>query len=132
MSRYSDEVRAQALAMLQTEGYDSTIRALGIAKETLYRWKREAGLVLPNRRARKDSIESLPPMEEDACDTDTALPSEGEEESSEVEKTVDAAISDATADDDMLTDMMLLSAANEQLRMRNAQLRKALVALLER
>lgn len=132
MSRYSDEVRAQALAMLQTEGYDATIRSLGIAKDTLYRWKREAGLTLPGRRARKDSIEPLPTMEEDACVADAGVPSVSEEETSEVEKTVDAPISDTTADDGMVTDMMLLTAANEQLRMRNAQLRKALVALLER
>jgi len=132
MSRYSDEVRAQALAMLQTEGYDATIRALGIAKDTLYRWKREAGLTLPNRRARKDSIEPLPTMEKDACDTDAAVPSESEDETSEVEETVDASISESTADDGMVTDMMLLTAANEQLRLRNAQLRKALIAFLER
>ena len=132
MSRYPDDVRAQALEMLQAEGYDATIRALGIAKDTLYRWTREAGLTLPSRRARKDRIEPLPTMEENACVTDARVPSVSEEETSEVEKTVDAPISDTTTDDGMVTDMMLLSAANEQLRMRNAQLRKALVALLER
>ena len=131
MSRYPDEVRAQALAMLQAEGYDATIRALGITKDTLYRWKREAGLILSNRRSRKGSLEMLPDLEEGTREADTEPLSVREDEVSGANVTAGTPASEESPEDDWVADMMLLAAANEQLRARNAQLRKALVALLE-
>lgn len=131
MSRYPDDVRSQALAMLQAEGYDTTIRSLGIARDTLYRWKREAGLIMPHRRSVKDNLEMLPQLDESTRDIASEPSPECEEEVQEVGLTADATVTEETPEDDLVTDMMLLAAANEQLRARNAQLRKALVALLE-
>lgn len=131
MSRYPDEIRAQALAMLQTEGYDATIRALGITKDTLYRWKREAGLVLPNRRIHRGCVDESSPDNGDPKPPTRNISVEDDNESSNDNDSIDSPSPASEPDDGMLTDMMLLSAANEQLRMRNAQLRKALAALLE-
>lgn len=131
MSRYPDEVRAQALEMLQTEGYDATIRALGITKDTLYRWKREAGLVLPNRQIHRVSADELSTDNDDPNNPVSNISDEDGSAASNATDSMDSHSPDSEPDDGMFTDMMLLSAANEQLRVRNAQLRKALVALLE-
>jgi len=137
MSKYKPEIRERALKMLQEHGYDATIAEMGIAKDTLYRWKRAAGIKLT---AHRKPFELRTVNTESDCDSDFEEPVAGrslsiisdedtafEEDDFSEEPNSESDINDTTIDDDFA----LLAAANEKLRRRNAQLRQALIALLE-
>lgn len=137
MSKYKPEIRERALKMLQEHGYDATIAEMGIAKDTLYRWKRAAGIKLT---AHRKPFELRTVNTESDCASDFEEPVAGrplsiisdadtafEEDDFSEEPNSESDINDTTIDDDFA----LLAAANEKLRRRNAQLRQALIALLE-
>lgn len=137
MSKYKPEIRERALKMLQEHGYDATIAEMGIAKDTLYRWKRAAGIKLT---AHRKPFELRTVNTESDCASDFEEPVAGrqlsiisdadtafEEDDFSEDPNSESDINDTTIDDDFA----LLAAANEKLRRRNAQLRQALIALLE-
>lgn len=132
MTKYSDEFKARALEMLIAEGYDPTCKSLHVNKHTLYRWKREAGITLVRHRGFATDSPTEESGEAPMPNTEATfvVPSEWIEDSD----TADEPPSDAPfvqnfdAVDD---DLRILAAANEELRKRNAQLRSALLSLLE-
>jgi hypothetical protein len=74
MSKYKPEIREGALKMLQEHGYDATIAEMGIAKDTLYRWKRAAGIKLT---AHRKPFELRMVNTESDCDSDFEEPVAG-------------------------------------------------------
>ena len=129
MTKYSDEFRSRALEMLVAKGYESTCQTLHVNKHTLYRWKREAGIMLDRHRS-SANMPCTDESEEMSLSTGSepfAVPSEliEDSESSDDSSTFDRDM--GNVDDDL----RILAAANEKLRKRNAQLRSAILSLLD-
>lgn len=130
MKKYSDEFKEQALEMLQAEGYTRTSEALKVHKETLYRWKRDAGIVLTNRKHKLSLEEDV--ASESVLNTDENKPllDNTEDEDFFAEDTRLPRLF-PRKDEVREEDFEILMAANEKLRRRNAYLRRVIDALLD-
>ena len=136
MRKFSPEFREHALEVLREKGYKKASEELHVHKETLYRWKRDAGIVLPVRKRNSQTEDTLghnvqPEFAEDlVSDMDDPLLEDEDEEDFFSEDTHLPSLY-PKKDEVREEDFELLMIANEKLRKRNAHLRKVINALLD-
>lgn len=137
MKKYSDEFKAHALEVLKEKGYEKASAELQVHKETLYRWKRDAGIVLSTRKRKLQSEDALERnnqaefAEDLVSDIDNPLHEEEEEEEDIFSEDTRLPSLYPRKDEVREEDFELLMAANEKLRKRNAHLRRVINALLD-
>lgn len=137
MKKYSDEFKEHALRILREKGYKKASSELHVHKETLYRWKREAGIVLTNHRRKypvEENMESeLKPITHPEVDPDITMLDEADVADEEDFFAEDTSLPRLYPRRDEIReeDFELLMAANEKLRKRNAHLRKVINVLLD-
>jgi len=136
MRKFSPEFREHALEVLREKGYKKASEELHVHKETLYRWKRDAGIVLPVRKRNSKTEDTLGHnvqqefAEDLVSDMDDPLLEDEDEEDFFSEDTRLPSLY-PKKDEVREEDFELLMIANEKLRKRNAHLRKVINALLD-